>query len=503
IGDYLDAAKWQDPCGGSYNSGVWMYNNLRGAANSGGQQASAPLASGPTTASNGWTRQYFDFAQNPTVYTASYLNRPTVVSYDDPVSIKAKAQWSKTAGLGGVMIWELSQDYNQELITATRAGWAIITVALAAISHAQTLCAPAYDATKTYLKGDSASVDGNNYVANWWSQNNDPAANSGPWSQWTKQGPCGTNKVIVVSKTPLPSSSTINVAKSSTISARPLPTSSATPSSDCFPSFDANKDYVQGEKASKDQNFVAHYWSHGTDPTANSANPWDAWTKQGSCGNGPIPTSAVKPSQSITVTSTSLAPPVASSTSSIASLTKSSTVSLSGTATSTATPVTTKSASAPATTQASGLPACYPNWTATPFGAGQIPYNNGDLVSYNSQNWVVGYQGAAGPPNAAAGSGWTLQGPCDGAFKHKPYTSPGLIGYWTQWSMYSRRQNAIDQLDLNGFTGINYAFVDALADGTLKSFDPNADLNYMRKFTAQRYKYPNLKAIISIGGWSG
>ncbi|KAJ3061014.1 hypothetical protein HDU99_005700 [Rhizoclosmatium hyalinum] len=102
-----------------------MYNNLRGAANTNGQQASAPLASGATTGSNGWTRQYFDFAQNPTVYSPSYLNRPTIVSYDDPVSIKAKAQWSKNAGLGGVMIWELSQDYNLELITATKAGWGI------------------------------------------------------------------------------------------------------------------------------------------------------------------------------------------------------------------------------------------------------------------------------------------------------------------------------------------------------------------------------------------
>ncbi|KAJ3073265.1 hypothetical protein HDU99_001996, partial [Rhizoclosmatium hyalinum] len=121
IGDYLDTAKWTDKCGLSYNSGVWMYLNLRGA----GQQTAAPLAKGATTASNGWTREYFDFAQNPTLYTPNYLNRPTFVAYDDPISIKAKAAFAKSAGLGGTMIWELSQDFGGELITAAKAGWGV------------------------------------------------------------------------------------------------------------------------------------------------------------------------------------------------------------------------------------------------------------------------------------------------------------------------------------------------------------------------------------------
>ncbi|KAI9353465.1 glycoside hydrolase, partial [Obelidium mucronatum] len=123
VGDYLDAAIWCDPCKVCYNSGVWMYNNIRGQTNSAGAQASAPLASSPTSASNGWTRQYFDFAQNPTLYSPSYLGRTTFISYDDPISIQAKAAWAKQQKLGGTMIWELSQDYNLELIKAARAGW--------------------------------------------------------------------------------------------------------------------------------------------------------------------------------------------------------------------------------------------------------------------------------------------------------------------------------------------------------------------------------------------
>ncbi|KAJ3027865.1 UNVERIFIED_CONTAM: hypothetical protein HDU68_002954 [Siphonaria sp. JEL0065] len=118
VGDYLDAKQWCDPCNVCYNSGVWMYNNMRGSG-----QSAPPLASGPTTASNGWTRQYFDFAQSPTLYTSNYNGKSSFISYDDPVSLKAKAAWAKSVGLGGTMIWELSQDFNKELITAVRAGW--------------------------------------------------------------------------------------------------------------------------------------------------------------------------------------------------------------------------------------------------------------------------------------------------------------------------------------------------------------------------------------------
>ncbi|KAJ3002160.1 UNVERIFIED_CONTAM: hypothetical protein HDU68_006419, partial [Siphonaria sp. JEL0065] len=122
VGDYLDAQSWCDPCGSCYNSGVWMYNNLRGQANSNGQQTSAPLAN-KDTASNGWTRKYFDFAASPTLYTSNYLNRPTFISYDDPQSIQVKAAWAKAQGFGGTMIWEISQDYNNEMINAVYAGW--------------------------------------------------------------------------------------------------------------------------------------------------------------------------------------------------------------------------------------------------------------------------------------------------------------------------------------------------------------------------------------------
>ncbi|KAJ3027036.1 UNVERIFIED_CONTAM: hypothetical protein HDU68_004614 [Siphonaria sp. JEL0065] len=126
IGDVLDISTYPDACGGQHHSTVWMYMNLRGDARSGNAayiQPNAPLANGPTSASNGWTRKYFKFAESPTLFHPSYRGAPTFISYDDPVSIKAKSMWVKKNGYKGVMIWEIDQDYQGEMVNALRAGW--------------------------------------------------------------------------------------------------------------------------------------------------------------------------------------------------------------------------------------------------------------------------------------------------------------------------------------------------------------------------------------------
>ncbi|ORY39595.1 glycoside hydrolase [Rhizoclosmatium globosum] len=92
---------------------------------------------------------------------------------------------------------------------------ALIAASLIAAAHAQTACAPAYDPAKTYLNGDTASEGGVNYKANWWSQNSDPATNSGAasdYKQWTNLGACGSGPVTTVAKT----TTTIPAIKAST-----------------------------------------------------------------------------------------------------------------------------------------------------------------------------------------------------------------------------------------------------------------------------------------------
>lgn len=60
----------------------------------------------------GWKRTYWPDDEVPTL-----LNTTTMqfITYDDVQSVKAKVKYAKEANLGGVMIWELSHDYNREL----------------------------------------------------------------------------------------------------------------------------------------------------------------------------------------------------------------------------------------------------------------------------------------------------------------------------------------------------------------------------------------------------
>ena len=67
---------------------------------------------------NGYKYYWDDIAKVPYLYNAS---RSEFISYDDPVSIKNKAQYAANNGLGGVMFWAMSND-NGELINAISEG---------------------------------------------------------------------------------------------------------------------------------------------------------------------------------------------------------------------------------------------------------------------------------------------------------------------------------------------------------------------------------------------
>jgi chitodextrinase len=54
-------------------------------------------------------------------------------------------------------------------------------------------CAAPWSSTQVYTGGMTANVNGVNYVANWWTQNQNPATNNGPAGSgqpWTSQGSC-------------------------------------------------------------------------------------------------------------------------------------------------------------------------------------------------------------------------------------------------------------------------------------------------------------------------
>ena len=70
----------------------------------------------------------------------------------------------------------------------------LAAAALFAPIAAHAACAPAWAAATIYTQGNTASENGINYVANWWTQGNDPATNNGgagSGQPWTSQGACG------------------------------------------------------------------------------------------------------------------------------------------------------------------------------------------------------------------------------------------------------------------------------------------------------------------------
>ncbi len=61
----------------------------------------------------GFTRHWDERAMAPFLWNNAAR---TFITYDDPQSIAAKADYVRNKGLGGMMFWELSQDRNDELL---------------------------------------------------------------------------------------------------------------------------------------------------------------------------------------------------------------------------------------------------------------------------------------------------------------------------------------------------------------------------------------------------
>ncbi|KAJ3015478.1 UNVERIFIED_CONTAM: hypothetical protein HDU68_012707 [Siphonaria sp. JEL0065] len=104
-------------------------------------------------------------------------------------------------------------------------------------------------------------------------------------------------------------------------------------------------------------------------------------------------------------------------------------------------------------------------------------------------------------------------------FQYRPFTTPGVIGYWANWGEASQPENMIDKLNLTGFNSVMYSFVFPTADGNLipawtyaltssgskQVVDSSeADAKWIPIMNGPvRNKYSNLRTIVSIGGWTG
>ncbi|KAJ1936935.1 hypothetical protein FBU59_004902, partial [Linderina macrospora] len=85
--------------------GDWTYVSLRKSG----------ILSSPTTAGGDWVRYYDSTTRTPWLF-----NKKTrvYVTYDDGQSLKEKRDYSQGKNLGGLMVWSIDQDYNNELLYA-------------------------------------------------------------------------------------------------------------------------------------------------------------------------------------------------------------------------------------------------------------------------------------------------------------------------------------------------------------------------------------------------
>ncbi|MDE2316569.1 MAG: carbohydrate-binding protein [Xanthomonadaceae bacterium] len=149
----------------------------------------------------------------------------------------------------------------------------LMTMAPVQALHAQTApsCAAAWNASTAYSGGAVVSENGTNYVANWWTQGNDPATSSGPTGSgepWTSQGTCGGS----------------GSGGSGSGSG-----SSGGSGGTCAAAWNAGTAYNGGAVVSENGiDYVANWWTQGNDPATNSgaAGSGEPWTSQGSCTGG-------------------------------------------------------------------------------------------------------------------------------------------------------------------------------------------------------------------------
>ncbi|NTW72796.1 MAG: glycoside hydrolase family 18 protein, partial [Eubacteriaceae bacterium] len=85
-------------------------------------------------------------------------------------------------------------------------------------------------------------------------------------------------------------------------------------------------------------------------------------------------------------------------------------------------------------------------------------------------------------------------------YKPPVENSTRLVGYYAAWSAWS--DFTPDQIDGEKLTHINYAFANIDESLKITLGYPNLDPENFKKLNTLKKKHPNLKTLISVGGWS-
>ncbi|KAF9913968.1 hypothetical protein BX616_009223 [Lobosporangium transversale] len=184
---------------GSVYSGLWKWKELRGT-----------VLTTPTTPAAGWTRYWDETTQTPWLFRAA---DKTFISYDDIQSLTIKVNYAKSKGVKGVMFWDMTYDYNNELVNVLQnihctsncptvpvpsTTTAVVTTTTAPVTTKPpistpptSICngvAPWNSATAYATTGTKVTYNGRLYTNSWWTQGETPGASA--YGAWKDGGAC-------------------------------------------------------------------------------------------------------------------------------------------------------------------------------------------------------------------------------------------------------------------------------------------------------------------------
>ncbi|MFD5920454.1 glycoside hydrolase family 19 protein [Kitasatospora sp. NPDC058201] len=162
------------------------------------------------------------------------------------------------------------------LLSAVVAALAVVLL-LPAANASAAVCATPWSSSAVYTGGTSASHNGHNWSAKWWTQGEAPStAGSGVWAD---QGTCGTGPTQTPTTTP-------------TATPTVTPTATPTPGNCAYPDWVAGRTYTTGTivRYVNGSFYRATHDNPGYDPVISTWY-WEPY----SCGPTPTPTTTVTP----------------------------------------------------------------------------------------------------------------------------------------------------------------------------------------------------------------
>ena len=355
-------------------------------------------------------------------------------------------------------------------------------------ASAQTACATAWSSTAIYTAGMTASLSGENYVANWWTQGQSPATNSGgagSGQPWTATGACSSSTCTTVPAVP-----TGLAASGTTSTGTDLSWTAVTAPTSCTVSY----------KVLKAGTSIATPTTNSDVVTGLSPSTTYSFTVEATDAAG---TSAASSALNVTTSASSCTTAPSAPTGLAASGTTSSSTNLAWTA-------VTAPSGCTVSYSITGGPSTLTSTTASEAVTG--------LTASTSYTFTVVAKDSAGTSSGATVTVETSAANTSG--------TKFVGGWFEEWGTYYANSNVADVQNsgaANAITHFIYAFAKPVANGSTVSCalaDTYADYQKVvpqvtgataavaplqGNFGAMvqlKQLHPNMKVLISIGGWN-